>query len=138
MSMLKSTRHAHPAKRVAMTPLIDIVFILLLFFILQTSFSEFRQLTLPLPQKASDGSAEAPQLLRIELAADGRLWIDGATLAAAELGAFLDRRRPPSTTPVVLAAAPAVSVQMLVDLCDTLQARGLHGIDIRGLEARAP
>ena len=38
----------------------------------------------------------------------------------------------------LLAAAPAVSVQTLVDLCDTLQAHGLHGIDIRGLEARAP
>ena len=52
------------------------------------------------------------------------------------LGAFLDRRNLPGATPVVLAAAPAVPVQLLVDLCDTLHARSLTGIDIRALEAR--
>ena len=49
--MLQSVRHAHSAKRVAMTPLIDIVFILLLFFILQSNFTQFRELLLPVPAK---------------------------------------------------------------------------------------
>jgi biopolymer transport protein ExbD len=133
--MLQSARHARSVKRVAMTPLIDIVFILLLFFILQSNFTQFRQLLLPLPAE-SGGAQAAPRQLRIEVGADGRLWVDGVTLAAAELGAFLDRRRLPAETPVVLAAAPAVPVQLLVDLCDTLQARKLSGIDIRALEAR--
>jgi len=133
--MLQSARHARSVKRVAMTPLIDIVFILLLFFILQSNFTQFRQLLLPLPAE-SGGAQAAPRQLRIEVGVDGRLWVDGVTLAAAELGAFLDRRRLPAATPVVLAAAPAVPVQLLVDLCDTLQARKLSGIDIRALEAR--
>ena len=133
--MLQSARHARSVKRVAMTPLIDIVFILLLFFILQSNFTQFRQLLLPLPAE-SGGAQAAPRQLRIEVGVDGRLWVDGVTLAAAELGAFLDRRRLPAATPVVLAAAPAVPVQLLVDLCDTLQARRLSGIDIRALEAR--
>ena len=138
--MLQSARHARSVKRVAMTPLIDIVFILLLFFILQSNFPQFRQLLLPLPAQSggaqSGGAQAAPRQLRVEVGADGRLWVDGVTLAAAELGAFLDRRRLPAATPVVLAAAPAVPVQLLVDLCDTLQARKLSGIDIRALEAR--
>jgi biopolymer transport protein ExbD len=133
--MLKSVRHAHSAKRVAMTPLIDIVFILLLFFILQSNFMQFRQLPLPVPAPA-EGAREGPRQLRIEVGADGRLWVEGVTLAPAALGAFLDRRDLPAATPVVLAAAPAVPVQLLVDLCDTLHARSLTGIDIRALEAR--
>lgn len=132
--MLQSVRHAHSAKRVAMTPLIDIVFILLLFFILQSNFTQFRELLLPVPAKA-EGAREGPRPLRIEVGADGRLWIDGVTLRADGLGEFLDRRDLPGATPVVLAAAPAVPVQLLVDLCDTLRSRELQGIDIRALEA---
>lgn len=132
--MLQSVRHAHSAKRVAMTPLIDIVFILLLFFILQSNFTQFRELLLPVPANA-EGAREGPRPLRIEIGEGGRLWIDGVTLAADGLGEFLDRRNLPGTTPVVLAAAPAVPVQLLVDLCDTLRSRQLPGIDIRALEA---
>ncbi|MBK6276680.1 MAG: biopolymer transporter ExbD [Gammaproteobacteria bacterium] len=132
--MLQSVRHAHSAKRVAMTPLIDIVFILLLFFILQSNFTQFRELLLPVPAK-SEGAREGPLPLRIEVGAGGRLWIDGVTLRADGLGEFLDRRDLPGATPVVLAAAPAVPVQLLVDLCDTLRSRKLQGIDIRALEA---
>ncbi|MFZ1834277.1 MAG: biopolymer transporter ExbD, partial [Pseudomonadales bacterium] len=57
---------ARGARRVAMTPLIDIVFILLLFFILETSFSEFRQMGLALTG-ASAGAQSGPVPLRLEV-----------------------------------------------------------------------
>jgi len=134
--MLKSLRHARSAKRVAMTPLIDIVFILLLFFILQTNFSAFRQLPLELPRSVEGAQHPGPRPVRLEVAATGRLWVDGETLQSVDaLAALLERRQLPAQTPVVLAAAGAVPVQVLVDICDLLHARGIHGIDIRALEA---
>ena len=73
---------ARGARRVAMTPLIDIVFILLLFFILETSFSEFRQMGLALTG-ASAGAQSGPVPLRLEVFADGRIWSGGSTLGVA-------------------------------------------------------
>ena len=71
--------------------------------------------------------------------ADGEAAINrcppGGRAGIDALAALLERRQLPAQTPVVLAAAGTVPVQVLVDICDLLHARGLHGIDIRALEA---
>jgi biopolymer transport protein ExbD len=116
-----------------MTPLIDITFILLLFFILETRFSEFRTLWLPLPLPSSAAPGEAPRTLRLEVFADGRIWAEGVALDRAGLDAFLRQRGYAPQTSVELAAEPAVVLQSLVEISDVLHARGLSRIDIRGL-----
>jgi biopolymer transport protein ExbD len=130
---LRLERPSRPTRRVAMTPLIDITFILLLFFILETRFSEFRTLWLPLPHPASVAPGEVPRALRLEVFADGRIWVEGTALDRAGLDAFLRRRGYTPETPVVLAAEPDVVLQSLVEISDVLRARGLGRIDIRGL-----
>ena len=128
---------ARGARRVAMTPLIDIVFILLLFFILETSFSEFRQMGLALPG-ASAGAQPGSAPLRLEVFADGRIWSGGSTLGVATLGAFLEPRDSASGTPVIVALAPAVDLQLVVDICDVLREHGRERVDLRALEGAAP
>ncbi len=127
---------ARAVRRVAMTPLIDIVFILLLFFILETSFSEFRQMGLALPG-ASAGSEPGLRALRLEVFADGRIWTQGSTLEVASLGVFLEQRHSTPDTPVIVALAPAVELQLIVDVCDVLRGRGLERVDLRALEGDA-
>jgi len=70
-----------------LTPLIDVVFLLLIFFLAATTFArEEVALDLRLPQAKSGrtGSAEAP--LVVAVFADGRIHLDGrdCTLAALE------------------------------------------------------
>jgi len=131
--MRSLSRPVRAARRVAMTPLIDIVFILLLFFILETSFTEFRQLWLPLPE-STRGAASETRPLELQLFPDGRIWTGGRTLERGALEAYLREMHYASDTVVVLELHSDVSLQSVVDVCDSLHARGLHGIDIRGLD----
>lgn len=135
--MLMAGGRARAVRRVAMTPLIDIVFILLLFFILETSFSEFRQMGLALPG-ASTGSEPGARALRLEVFADGRIWAEGSTLEVASLAAFLEQRHSAPDTPVIVALAPAVELQLIVDVCDVLRERRLERVDLRALGSDAP
>jgi biopolymer transport protein ExbD len=135
---LRPLRPPRPARRVAMTPLIDIVFILLLFFILETRFSEFRALWLPLPAAAPSAGEPPPRTLRLEVFASGRIWVAGASLDLATLGPFLARGGYAADTPVVLAAEPEVRLQALVAIADLLQAHGLQRLDLRPLQDTAP
>lgn len=62
------------------TPLIDVVFLLLIFFMVSTTFNRESELQINLP-KASPGSVDLPEeLLEIVIAADGSFVIAGKPL----------------------------------------------------------
>ena len=125
----------HRLRRLAMTPLIDIVFILLLFFILETSFADLRELLIQRPVVANAQSSGETELLRLDLLADGRIWVKGRSLELDMLDEYLARRSPPRDTPVLLALAGSVTAQTVVTVCDLLHARGLRRIEMRALES---
>jgi len=56
---------------VNMTSLIDVVFLLLIFFMVSTTFTRERELTVELPQAVGEAAEEAPKFLEIEISADG-------------------------------------------------------------------
>ena len=58
-----------------LTPLIDIMFLVTIFFVLTSSYSQNSAITLDLP-KASTGKPALKQELSIYLAADGRIFIN--------------------------------------------------------------
>ncbi|MEM6489592.1 MAG: biopolymer transporter ExbD [Pseudomonadota bacterium] len=119
--------------RISLTPLIDVVFILLVFFMLASSFLDWRSIML-----SSAGAAGAPSsiegALLVDLTAQGpRLSgeaMDLATLAerlAARIAAAPDQR-------VLVRPATAVDMQHMVQLLDTIAAAGVR--DIALLPAR--
>ncbi|KZY50132.1 hypothetical protein A3732_21925, partial [Oleiphilus sp. HI0050] len=55
-----------PKNLVSLTPLIDVVFILLLFFMLTSSFSQFRQIELGQLSQGAHSSAEQNRLLILD------------------------------------------------------------------------
>lgn len=116
-----------------MTPLIDIVFILLLFFILETNFLGLGELALNLPRQ-EEGSESQRQALQIQVFSDGRLWLAGQSLTIASLADQLAGSGYPSDTPVVLSVEDAVKVQQLVTLVDTLDRLSLTQVQVIPLE----
>lgn len=120
---------------VALTPLIDVVFILLLFFMLTTQFD--RQQALPMKVPASDGSLAVQSLdtLLIELAADGTVSLSGDTgvsaSAIAEHPAI--RQAINMTLPVSIVADDTVQLQTFTQMVDTLSAIGISNLSVRGL-----
>ena len=88
-----------------LTPLIDVVFTLLVFFMLATTFLEReRLLGLELPTaSAPDRSAASLQEIVINVARDGATWVDGREVRGDELGKLLtDTARRDPRTPITV------------------------------------
>jgi biopolymer transport protein ExbD len=129
---------ARPARRrvaVSLTPLIDVVFILLLFFMLSSSFADWR--TLRLDAAASGGAAMAEGAVLVGVSAAG-LSFAGRPVAAEELRArvaALTAAEPARR--VALRPAPGTPMQATVDALDLLAAAGARhvALSVPGLAA---
>ncbi|MEE2732730.1 MAG: biopolymer transporter ExbD [Pseudomonadota bacterium] len=68
---MKFQRQPVEEVNVNLTPLIDVVFLLLIFFMVSTTFTRERELTLELPQAVGEAAAEAPEFIEIQITVDG-------------------------------------------------------------------
>lgn len=93
MSLLKLDPDEAPA--VNMTPMIDIVFNLLIFFLLGSTYlNEDRSLELELPRVvAAAPLTDAPDEIMINVLVDGKITVEGRELSVAELEALLTAAR---------------------------------------------
>jgi biopolymer transport protein ExbD len=106
-----------------MTSLVDVIFLLLLFFMLTSTFSKFSEIEL---SAASGGAAPAPGAapLFLQLGADS-LTLNGEALNLAALAASLpDAAGNP--VPLLISLRAGVSAQRLTDLLVAL--RGARGV----------
>ena len=81
------------AARIGLTPLIDVVFILLVFFMLASSFLEWRALEIRIPTFGS-ASSDADEPLRVRVGLDGR----GALVLPTTPGSMIARIKLMRTT----------------------------------------
>ncbi|GAA5444610.1 biopolymer transport protein ExbD [Microbulbifer sp. NBRC 101763] len=70
---------------VNLTPLIDVVFLLLIFFMVSTTFTKESHLKLNLPEAAGPQAADQPQAVEILISADGSYSVDGQALINKKL-----------------------------------------------------
>ena len=116
-----------PAPRrfpVGLTALVDVVFILLVFFMLASSFLEWRAIELKLPAEVGAGAPGEPSLV-VTIADDGALWLEGERIADAELGAHLDRHLADDPArPVLVRAAGRVPLQRTVEVLESISDAG--------------
>ncbi len=73
-------RQEEAGPEVDLSPLIDVTFLLLIFFVLTTSFTSERQLEIRRPS-AESTSEVAPAALRVALDAAGVVYLDGRRVA---------------------------------------------------------
>ncbi|MGD9660954.1 MAG: ExbD/TolR family protein [Porticoccaceae bacterium] len=111
---------ARRTKAISLTPLIDVVFILLLFFMVTSAFTRQKQLELASPVASSAVDAGVPQLVYVDELNNLRLWGEAAMVADEQLAAALD-----SAKPVVLVPASSASVQTLVTAMARLKGLGI-------------
>lgn len=115
-------------RAIGLAPLIDVVFILLLFFILTTNFTRWREMPIAMPAQAE--ALDPPDVRVLGLAADGVLRygeraFNGADVAA--LRAFV--AEAPDAGYVIDAAG--VSTQTVVDWLDRLKAAGAARLSLQ-------
>ena len=115
---------------VDLSPLIDVVFLLLIFFVLTTSFSQERQLQIERPSASSAGPVErAP--LRVALDSEGAAYVDGSQVAAWLLQGRVEALlRDSGATEVLLIADERVPSGRMVEVIDQCRLAGAAHVAI--------
>jgi len=62
---------------VNLTPLIDVVFLLLIFFMVSTTFTRETELKVQLPEAGAEAVKRPPRAVEVTVSADGRYFVDG-------------------------------------------------------------
>lgn len=70
---------------VNLTPLIDVVFLLLIFFMVSTSFTKETHLSLDLPEATGDESVVAVDSIEITISNNGNYAVNGRSLVSSNL-----------------------------------------------------
>ncbi|MBA5776169.1 biopolymer transporter ExbD [Stappia sp. F7233] len=119
-----------PAKRrpIGLTSLIDVIFLLLLFFMLASTFSRYQ--AAPLSGTGPGARAEPPPLLRIHSAA--RFELDGLELSPEDLAWRLAALKAEGRRTVAIVAEEEAKVQDIVSVMDRVSDVGLAGVLIAG------
>ena len=121
-------RTSSPPVTINIAPLVDVVFLLLIFFAVSTTFLETAGLELTLP--ASSSSAESsPREVTIELSKDGLLHLEGTLIPEDRLAPELLERFATKDEKLVLLRAdtqtPHGTVVRIMDLARGAGATGL-------------
>ncbi|MDP2062521.1 MAG: biopolymer transporter ExbD [Phaeovulum sp.] len=111
-------------RRASLTPMIDVVFLLLVFFMLASRFGSEAGLTLAVANPGQGAAWSGPPRL-VEIAEGGALWLNGVPLAPEALAGALAALMQRPGDAVVLRARDGAEVQDLVSVAEALHAAGL-------------
>lgn len=111
-----------PARRPSLTPMIDVVFLLLVFFMLAARFGQDVGLSLAPAQGGGASYEGAPRLVEFDTT---RIWLNGIETALADVPDALAPLMPDPDAIVILRPREGASVQDLTRISDALQAAGL-------------
>ena len=82
---MKFARRARLPVDANLTPLIDVVFLLLIFFMVSTSFTQQTEITLALPTASSEPQDIVPDLLELVVSRDGNYRLNGFSVPDASV-----------------------------------------------------
>ncbi len=125
-----------PVLELGMIPLIDIVFLLLIFFMLTSRFVVHEGIQVDLPVTDKPHAIAAQETHRLTVRADGVIGFAGRLMTLRELGLFLDRQDETFLqTPIEILSDRRASVQTLVSLLELLRDRGAVRVSLGTVRA---
>jgi len=127
------SRNAEEDVNINLTPLIDVVFLLLIFFMVSTTFDTTSQLKINLPEASQDQSVVPPQKLNLMIDAKGNFFLNSRELTnnkSTTLKAALERTMDGSKLPIVIQSDADSPVQSLVTAMDVVGQLGLSQVSI--------
>jgi biopolymer transport protein ExbD len=129
---MSARRHipAQEETELDMTPMLDIVFIMLIFFIVTTSFVKESGVTVNTPQAATAANQENANIF-IAITANGEVWIDRRPVDPRSVRAIVARLHADNPEGSVIIQSDAeAATGTLVDVMDQVRLAGVEGIAI--------
>lgn len=107
---------------VNLTPLIDVVFLLLIFFMVSTTFTRERELTVELPEATAEAAIETDLRIEIEVSADGEYAVNTQRLVNRDsetlIKAIKDVSQGNNKLPLIITANAKTPHQAVVTAMD--------------------
>lgn len=126
-------RHVNPDGQendIDITPMLDIVFIMLIFFIVTTSFVKESGITVSRPS-ASTAEAKQGSNILIAIRANGEIWVDKRAVDVRAVRANVERMKAEAPEgAVVIQADEFAPTGILVKVMDQVRLAGVSDISI--------
>lgn len=123
--------HKAPRRKsiIGLTSLIDVIFLLLLFFMLTSTFLRYTGFDLSVAAAGDDAPAFETILL-VHLNADGTVSLNGEPVASSEVAVAIAEFHARGIEHAVLRPKGDVPVQLLVDTLEMLQSTELSSVSL--------
>ena len=130
-----SNEESAETPEINLTPLIDIVFLLLIFFMVSTTFQQSRALQVALPEASVESAKDsAPVAIELSIDASGRMAVNGTALDNNGKGAIRAALRAllqqPAQQPLTIRADREVAHKHVVRAMDVAAGLGLVNVAI--------
>ncbi|MCR5217134.1 biopolymer transporter ExbD [Treponema sp.] len=136
---MRITKRPKPSSGVDLSPMLDVIFQLILFFLVSTTFANLPGITLNLPEsKTSQGTDISGVNITVE--EDGKIWFNESEssmellqtqLGQVELGNFTKE-----TYPVSIQADEKVTNGTIVKIFDAIRINGFTSVSLRTTDVR--
>lgn len=114
-----------------LTPLIDVVFLLLIFFMVSTAFVDFpRRMEINLPTSKSSSESREPPKLEIEMTADKQIFLQGKKVSLADFEKKLGELAEPSQAKALIRADKNLPYGDVIRVMGLLQAARVLDISV--------
>ena len=115
-----------------LTPLIDVVFLLLIFFMVSTSFTRETQIKLELPKADVEKLEPDPEVVEISIDKEGRVFLNGKALVKSNIDNLKQAIKPllaaNKTIPLIISADANTPYQSVVMAMDAASQLGISNI----------
>jgi biopolymer transport protein ExbD len=115
---------------VDISPLIDCVFILLIFFIVSTTFVQESGMLANTPQAAPQQAQEDSETIILKLSEGGAVTYEGSDIGISGVRPLVKQQMRQNEAPVIIRAAPSTSTGHLVRVLDEARLAGAEKVSI--------
>lgn len=135
---MKFRRQTREDLSVNLTPLIDVVFLLLIFFMVSTTFTRETQLSVDLPEATGLQRDEADRQVEILIDEQGQYRVNGRPLLDTRLrtlqAAMYEVSQGDTTLPLVISADAEAAHQAVVRAMDAAGQMGFSRLSIASIQ----
>jgi biopolymer transport protein ExbD len=129
---MKRRRHLEDEAEINITPMLDIVFIMLIFFIVTTSFVKEKGLEVSRPSNSPPKEVKqdkGPIVVKID--SSGLISLKGRVLERKAVEANLEREKAEKPeSPLIIAAHPDADTESLVTILDAAKAVDIGSVSV--------
>ena len=115
MSRRKKGRSADESNDIDLTPMLDVVFIMLIFFIVTASFVKEIGIDVNIPEDNNNPPPpDAPQNILVRITADNQIWMEDRRVDERAVRSNIERMRAELPKATVIISAPDTKYHKIV------------------------